>query len=128
MARRRAITIVLSVLGVVALVFVASVALVLVNVSRGPSIADDSTLVLKPAGALRETGWVGGRNLAFEVRAVRSAARRAAPVAAARHPRGPDALDPGPPADDHRAHRHGGPRVIPSATGSSGTSLDRKAM
>jgi hypothetical protein len=54
-ARRRAITIVLSVLGVVALVFVASVGLVLVNVSRGPSIADASTLVLKPAGALRET-------------------------------------------------------------------------
>jgi protease-4 len=54
-ARRRAITIVLSILGAVALVVVASVALVLVNVSRGPSIAESSTLVLEPAGALRET-------------------------------------------------------------------------
>ena len=54
MARRRAITIVLSILGAVALVFVASIVLILVNASRGPSIADGSTLVLKPAGALRE--------------------------------------------------------------------------
>lgn len=54
MARRRAITIVLSILGAVALVFVASIVLILVNASRGPSIAQGSTLVLKPAGALRE--------------------------------------------------------------------------
>ena len=55
MARRRGITIVLSILAAVALVFVASIVLVLVNVSRGPSIADESTLVLRPAGSLRET-------------------------------------------------------------------------
>jgi len=54
-ARRRGITIVLSILAAVALVFVASIVLVLVNVSRGPSIADESTLVLRPAGSLRET-------------------------------------------------------------------------
>ena len=68
MARRRAVTIVLSILGAVVLVFVASIVLVLVNVSRGPSIADRSTLVLRPAGALRETvsddlvGQLVGRN------------------------------------------------------------------
>jgi protease IV len=54
-ARRRGITIALSIFGAVALVFVASIVLVLVNVSRGPAIADESTLVLRPAGSLRET-------------------------------------------------------------------------
>ena len=46
MARRRGITIALSILAAVVLVFIASIVLVLVNVSRGPAIADESTLVL----------------------------------------------------------------------------------
>ena len=55
MARRRGITIALSILAAVVLVLIASIVLVMVNVSRGPAIADNSTLVLRPSGALRET-------------------------------------------------------------------------
>jgi protease-4 len=53
-ARRRGIVIVLSIVGGLLFVVVAMVALLIVVASRGPSIPASSTLVLRPAGALRE--------------------------------------------------------------------------
>src|SRR5690606_16740655 len=52
-APRRGIVIALSLVGLVVLAFVAAV-LVLVLVSRGPSIQDSSVLVLRPAGDMYE--------------------------------------------------------------------------
>jgi protease-4 len=67
-ARRRGIIIVLSIVGVVFFLAVATVVLVIVVASRGPSIPASSTLVIRPGGALREVaagdlvGQIVGRN------------------------------------------------------------------
>ena len=53
--RRRGVIIVLSVIAFAVFVSFMGVALIYVLVSRGPSIQDDSTLVLRPGGTLQET-------------------------------------------------------------------------
>ena len=53
MASRRGIVIAFSLIGLALLVCIAGIA-ILVLVSRGPSVADASTLVLRPGGELRE--------------------------------------------------------------------------
>jgi len=53
-ARRRGLVIALSVVGLVLFFAVALVVLVVVIASRGPSVPQSSTLVLRPGGALRE--------------------------------------------------------------------------
>ena len=55
MAVRRGVVIVLSLITLTVIMFFAGVALIYVLVSRGPSIQDNSTLVLRPGGALPET-------------------------------------------------------------------------
>ena len=54
MARRRGIVIVLSMFGLVLLAFVGGVATLAFIASRGPSIPDEATLVLRPQGSLQE--------------------------------------------------------------------------
>jgi len=54
-AVRRGVVIVLSLITLTVIMFFAGVALIYVLVSRGPSIQDNSTLVLRPGGALPET-------------------------------------------------------------------------
>ena len=54
MARRRGLIIALSVVGLMLFFAVALVVLVVVMASRGPSVPQSSTLVLRPGGALRE--------------------------------------------------------------------------
>ena len=54
MARRRGTVIALSVIAVVLLVFVSAIAVLMFTLSRGPSIPDSATLVLRPNGALQE--------------------------------------------------------------------------
>jgi len=53
--RRRGVIIVLSIIAFAVLVSFAGIALIYALVSRGPSIQDDSTLVLRPGGTLQET-------------------------------------------------------------------------
>jgi protease-4 len=53
-ARRRGIVIVLSMFGLVLLAFVGGVATLAFIASRGPSIPDEATLVLRPQGSLQE--------------------------------------------------------------------------
>jgi len=53
-ARRRGIVIALSVIALVLLVFVGSVVVLWIALSRGPSIPDSATLVLRPKGSLQE--------------------------------------------------------------------------
>jgi len=54
-AVRRGVVIVLSLITLTVIMFFVGVALIYVLVSRGPSIQDNSTLVLRPGGALPET-------------------------------------------------------------------------
>jgi hypothetical protein len=51
-ARRRGLVIALSVVGLMLFFAVALVVLVVVMASRGPSVPQSSTLVLRPGGAL----------------------------------------------------------------------------
>ena len=55
MAVRRGVVIVLSLITLTVITFFIGVTLIYVLVSRGPSIQDNSTLVLRPGGALPET-------------------------------------------------------------------------
>jgi protease-4 len=71
--RRRGVIIVLSVIALAMLVSFAGVVLMYAVISRGPSIQDDSTLVLRPGGTLQETtpDDVVGQLLANEPTTVR---------------------------------------------------------
>ena len=68
MALRRGVVIVLSLIALAVIVSFTGIAFVYMLVSRGPSIDDDSTLVLRPGGQLQETlpddvvGQLIGRN------------------------------------------------------------------
>ena len=68
MALRRGVVLVLSLITLAVIVSFTGIAFVYVLVSRGPSIEDDSTLVLRPGGQLQETlpddvvGQLIGRN------------------------------------------------------------------
>ena len=55
MAVRRGVAIVLTLITLAVIVSFLGVAFIYVLVSRGPSVEDDSTLVLRPGGALQET-------------------------------------------------------------------------
>ena len=55
MAVRRGVIIVLTLITLAMFVSFAGVVLIYALVSRGPSIQDDSTLVLRPGGDLQET-------------------------------------------------------------------------
>jgi protease IV len=55
-AVRRGVAIVLTIIALGMIVSFAGVAFIYLLVSRGPSIQDDSTLVLRPGGELQETG------------------------------------------------------------------------
>ncbi len=69
MALRRGVVFVLSFITLAVIVSVTGIAFVYLLVSRGPSIEDDSTLVLRPGGELQETvpddvvGQLIGRNV-----------------------------------------------------------------
>ncbi len=69
MAIRRSVVFVLSFIALAVIVSVTGMAFVYLLVSRGPSIQDDSTLVLRPGGPLQETvpddvvGQLIGRNV-----------------------------------------------------------------
>jgi protease-4 len=53
--RRRGVVIVLSIIAFAVLISFTGVAIIYALISRGPSIQDDSTLVLRPGGTLQET-------------------------------------------------------------------------
>ena len=55
MAVRRGLVIVLTLIGLAVMMSITGVVLIYMLFSRGPSIRDDSTLVLRPGGALQET-------------------------------------------------------------------------
>ena len=55
MALRRGVVVVVSLIALAVFVSVAGMAVVYLLVSRGPAIGNDSTLVLRPGGALQET-------------------------------------------------------------------------
>ena len=74
MAVRRGVAVVLTVITLAVIFSFVGVAFVYVLLSRGPSIADDSTLVLRPAGQLQETtpDDVVGQLISSETTTVRS--------------------------------------------------------
>jgi len=73
-AVRRGVAVVLTVITLAVIFSFVGVAFVYVLLSRGPSIADDSTLVLRPAGQLQETtpDDVVGQLISSETTTVRS--------------------------------------------------------
>ena len=77
MARRRGIIILFSLIGLALIVPIAGAVLLLTVASRGPSIVDSSTLVLRPQGALRETapGDVVGQIIGRQEETIRALVR-----------------------------------------------------